>query len=162
MRLLVSNQIYCCNAGRAYWVNHRTRQTSWQPPEALSRPLPPSWEVRVDPQTGRTYYVNHANGSTHWEIPESAYQAGPQTQTSSANGIAPSNPPLQGNIFRIQGIHTSTVARRRYFLKCSSSIPCPTLIHSCPRFLPFLRPITTAAVFGKNSLQQRAGGQAAG
>eukprot|EP00291_Cryptomonas_curvata_P009898 CAMPEP_0172186018 /NCGR_PEP_ID=MMETSP1050-20130122/20498_1 /TAXON_ID=233186 /ORGANISM="Cryptomonas curvata, Strain CCAP979/52" /LENGTH=259 /DNA_ID=CAMNT_0012860081 /DNA_START=23 /DNA_END=799 /DNA_ORIENTATION=- len=80
--------------GRAYWVNHRTRQTSWQPPEVLSRPLPPSWEVRVDPQSGRTYYVNHADGSTHWEIPESAYQTAPQT--SSANGPTPTKPPAQG------------------------------------------------------------------
>ena len=76
-------------------MNHRTRQTSWQPPEVLSRPLPPSWEARADPQSGRTYYVNHANGSTHWEIPESAYQTA--TPASSANGPAPPSPPIQGN-----------------------------------------------------------------
>ncbi len=92
---LLSLPVNLSGAGRPYWVNHRTKQTSWQTPEVLSRPLPSGWEVRVDAQSGRTYFVNHANGSSHWEIPESAYQTAPPVP--SASGPAPSNPPVQGS-----------------------------------------------------------------
>jgi hypothetical protein len=60
-------------SGRTFYVNHRTKQTSWtrpapQAPQAPS-PLPPNWEARVDPSSGRTYYVNHATKTTTWECP---------------------------------------------------------------------------------------------
>ena len=32
-------------------------------------PLPPNWEVRVDPHTGRSFYVNHEAKITQWNHP---------------------------------------------------------------------------------------------
>lgn len=50
--------------GRRYYVDHKTRSTSWERPQ----PLPPGWEVRRDPR-GRIYYVDHNRRTTTWQIP---------------------------------------------------------------------------------------------
>ncbi|TPP51130.1 WW domain family protein [Leishmania donovani] len=74
--------------GRTFYVNDKTRQTSWtRPKPAVQAPppptppnapspmqsgavaLPPPWEARVDPGTGRTFYINHATKTTSWERP---------------------------------------------------------------------------------------------
>ncbi|KAG8227061.1 hypothetical protein J437_LFUL013244 [Ladona fulva] len=52
--------------GRRYYVDHNTRSTSWERPQAL----PPGWEVRRDPR-GRIYYVDHNTRSTTWQRPSS-------------------------------------------------------------------------------------------
>lgn len=50
--------------GRRYYVDHKTRSTSWERPQ----PLPPGWEVRRDPR-GRIYYVDHNTRTTTWQRP---------------------------------------------------------------------------------------------
>ncbi|XP_019628999.1 PREDICTED: NEDD4-like E3 ubiquitin-protein ligase WWP1 isoform X2 [Branchiostoma belcheri] len=50
--------------GRAYYVDHTTRTTTWERPQ----PLPPGWERRVDPR-GRVYYVDHNTRTTTWQRP---------------------------------------------------------------------------------------------
>ncbi|XP_044743916.1 E3 ubiquitin-protein ligase Su(dx) isoform X2 [Chrysoperla carnea] len=50
--------------GRRYYVDHNTRSTSWERPQAL----PPGWEVRRDPR-GRIYYVDHNTRTTTWQRP---------------------------------------------------------------------------------------------
>ncbi|RNF27491.1 putative NEDD4-like E3 ubiquitin-protein ligase WWP1 [Trypanosoma conorhini] len=81
-------------SGRRYYVNRRTKQTSWTVPtavacatggnsaaaatEANSAPmtiapdtnaLPPFWEERLDPKSGRKFYVNHQTRETTWTRP---------------------------------------------------------------------------------------------
>lgn len=78
------------NIGRIYWVNHRTRETSWQPPIApCSRPLPSGWEIRVDPQSSRPFFLNHQDGTTHWDIPESAFQTAQGAPNSNDHAPRP-------------------------------------------------------------------------
>ncbi|KAG5508982.1 hypothetical protein GH5_06205 [Leishmania sp. Ghana 2012 LV757] len=55
--------------GRTFYVNDKTRQTSWTRPGLAAQVLPPPWEARVDPRTGRAFYVNHATKTTSWERP---------------------------------------------------------------------------------------------
>lgn len=50
--------------GRAYYVDHNTRTTTWERPQ----PLPPGWERRVDGR-GRVYYVDHNTRTTTWQRP---------------------------------------------------------------------------------------------
>lgn len=50
--------------GRAYYVDHNTRTTTWERPQ----PLPPGWERRVDTR-GRVYYVDHNTRTTTWQRP---------------------------------------------------------------------------------------------
>lgn len=50
--------------GRSYYVDHSTRCTSWERPQALSS----GWERRVDSR-GRTYYVDHNSRTTTWQRP---------------------------------------------------------------------------------------------
>ncbi|XP_021379253.1 NEDD4-like E3 ubiquitin-protein ligase WWP1 isoform X2 [Mizuhopecten yessoensis] len=49
---------------RPYYVDHNTRTTTWERPQAL----PPGWERRVDPR-GRVYYVDHNTRTTTWQRP---------------------------------------------------------------------------------------------
>ncbi|XP_059474328.1 E3 ubiquitin-protein ligase Su(dx) [Neocloeon triangulifer] len=50
--------------GRRYYVDHNTRSTSWERPQAL----PSGWELRRDPR-GRVYYVDHNTRTTTWQRP---------------------------------------------------------------------------------------------
>ncbi|XP_030069144.1 E3 ubiquitin-protein ligase Itchy homolog isoform X2 [Microcaecilia unicolor] len=50
--------------GRAYYVDHVEKRTTWDRPE----PLPPGWERRVD-NMGRIYYVDHITRTTTWQRP---------------------------------------------------------------------------------------------
>ncbi|XP_039278616.1 E3 ubiquitin-protein ligase Su(dx) isoform X2 [Nilaparvata lugens] len=52
--------------GRRYYVDHNTRSTSWERPQAL----PGGWEMRRDPR-GRIYYVDHNTRTTTWQRPNS-------------------------------------------------------------------------------------------
>merc|ERR1719383_1078686 len=47
--------------GRAYYINHRTRQTTYD------QPLPPGWEAKS--HNGRPYFINHNNQQTSWTDP---------------------------------------------------------------------------------------------
>jgi hypothetical protein len=62
------------SSGRIYWINHVTKETSWNRPAPSQQKLPPGWESGVDPGSGRIYFVNHATQTTHWEIPQSLIQ----------------------------------------------------------------------------------------
>lgn len=50
--------------GRAYYVDHNTRTTTWERPQ----PLPRGWERRTDAR-GRVYYVDHNTRTTTWQRP---------------------------------------------------------------------------------------------
>lgn len=50
--------------GRAYYVDHNTKTTTWERPQ----PLPRGWERRTDSR-GRTYYVDHNTRTTTWQRP---------------------------------------------------------------------------------------------
>lgn len=50
--------------GRKYYVDHNTRSTVWERPQAL----PQGWEYRRDPR-GRVYYVDHNTRTTTWQRP---------------------------------------------------------------------------------------------
>ena len=76
------------SSGRAYYVNAKTGETTWERPlagpkapvmAALPPPgppgggaMPPGWSAQVDPASGRTYYVNAVTGATSWEFPSQA------------------------------------------------------------------------------------------
>ena len=63
------------SSGRTFYINHKTRQTSWTLPTAAkndeedaaaaasssssSSSLPEGWTATKDQRTGRMYYVNH-------------------------------------------------------------------------------------------------------
>lgn len=32
-------------------------------------PLPPGWEIKIDPQTGWPFFVDHINRTTSWNDP---------------------------------------------------------------------------------------------
>lgn len=51
--------------GRIYYINHKTRTTSWKHPDPTVRQ---PWEHLTDVK-GRTYYVNHAERTTNWMYP---------------------------------------------------------------------------------------------
>lgn len=51
-------------SGRKYYVDHRTKSTTWERPQ----PLPAGWEQRRDGR-GRSYYVDHNTRTTTWQRP---------------------------------------------------------------------------------------------
>lgn len=96
-------------SGRKFYVNHATRETSWDPPMgtpagaspsapnpssrqtvATGMPrdeLPANWEMRMDPRSNRPYYVNHVTRETTWTRPRppaAAPPAPPQPQPQPA------------------------------------------------------------------------------
>ncbi|CAI5744875.1 unnamed protein product [Peronospora destructor] len=52
--------------GRYFYVNHKTRETSWHLP--TKDPLPPGWEELIDGQ-GRVYFVDHNTRTSTWMDP---------------------------------------------------------------------------------------------
>ncbi|XP_006267278.2 BAG family molecular chaperone regulator 3 [Alligator mississippiensis] len=64
-----------------------------QPPaprmEGSAEPLPPGWEIKVDPQTGWPFFVDHNSRTTTWTDPR---LHGPQEGQSSANGPSRDSP----------------------------------------------------------------------
>ncbi|KAF6316901.1 BAG cochaperone 3 [Rhinolophus ferrumequinum] len=48
-------------------------------------PLPPGWEIKVDPQTGWPFFVDHNSRTTTWNDPRVPPE-GPKETPSSANG----------------------------------------------------------------------------
>ncbi|XP_030308787.1 BAG family molecular chaperone regulator 3 [Calypte anna] len=66
-----------------------------QPPpppqmEGSAEPLPPGWEIKIDPQTGWPFFVDHNNRTTTWSDPR--LRAAPQESQSSANGPSRDSP----------------------------------------------------------------------
>ena len=52
-------------SGRAYYVDHLAKKTSWERPP----PLPAGWERRVDTRYDRVYFVDHNTRTTTWSPP---------------------------------------------------------------------------------------------
>ncbi|XP_016774980.1 BAG family molecular chaperone regulator 3 isoform X2 [Pan troglodytes] len=48
-------------------------------------PLPPGWEIKIDPQTGWPFFVDHNSRTTTWNDPRVPSE-GPKETPSSANG----------------------------------------------------------------------------
>ncbi|XP_036915534.1 BAG family molecular chaperone regulator 3 isoform X2 [Sturnira hondurensis] len=48
-------------------------------------PLPPGWEIKIDPQTGWPFFVDHNSRTTTWNDPRVPLE-GPKETPSSANG----------------------------------------------------------------------------
>ncbi|KAB1270879.1 BAG family molecular chaperone regulator 3 [Camelus dromedarius] len=48
-------------------------------------PLPPGWEIKIDPQTGWPFFVDHNSRTTTWNDPRVPPE-GPKETSSSANG----------------------------------------------------------------------------
>ncbi|KAF8243704.1 hypothetical protein K440DRAFT_605891 [Wilcoxina mikolae CBS 423.85] len=56
-------------SGRTYYVDHKTRTTTWMSPVARAAAgLPLGWEERHD-NLGRKYYVDHNTRTTTWDKP---------------------------------------------------------------------------------------------
>ncbi|XP_070288260.1 BAG family molecular chaperone regulator 3 isoform X1 [Myotis yumanensis] len=56
-------------------------------------PLPPGWEIKIDPQTGWPFFVDHNSRTTTWNDPRVAPE-GPKDTPSSANGPSREGPRL--------------------------------------------------------------------
>ncbi|NWH75693.1 BAG3 regulator, partial [Piaya cayana] len=63
------------------------------PVDGSAEPLPPGWEIKMDPQTGWPFFVDHNSRTTTWSDPRVrvAAQEGP----SSANGPSRDSPKQQ-------------------------------------------------------------------
>jgi len=89
-------------AGKSYYVNYETGESSWDPPEDVTAvesarlatendvastvedktresllteddaPLPPGWRKIVDEDVGQTYYFNEETGDSSWDPPPTA------------------------------------------------------------------------------------------
>ncbi|NXC85581.1 BAG3 regulator, partial [Cercotrichas coryphoeus] len=55
-----------------------------------TEPLPPGWEIKIDPQTGWPFFVDHNSRTTTWSDPR--LRAAPQEGQSSANGPSRESP----------------------------------------------------------------------
>ena len=100
-------------SGKAFYANHITRKTQWDPPEGwmdsqeemLPPPiqsdssdsdgeesLPSNWEVMHDPTTGKPFYVDHARQITQWQKPTvptgGVSTVKPQNNTNSSLAMA--------------------------------------------------------------------------
>lgn len=56
-------------------------------------PLPPGWEIKIDPQTGWPFFVDHNSRTTTWNDPRVPPE-GPKELPSSANGPSREGPRL--------------------------------------------------------------------
>ncbi|XP_074089623.1 BAG family molecular chaperone regulator 3 [Macrotis lagotis] len=56
-------------------------------------PLPPGWEIKIDPQTGWPFFVDHNNRTTTWNDPRLTPEGHKESQ-SSANGPSEESPKL--------------------------------------------------------------------
>ncbi|XP_057591461.1 BAG family molecular chaperone regulator 3 isoform X2 [Hippopotamus amphibius kiboko] len=54
-------------------------------------PLPPGWEIKIDPQTGWPFFVDHNSRTTTWNDPRVPPE-GPKETASSANGPSREGP----------------------------------------------------------------------
>ncbi|XP_068254821.1 BAG family molecular chaperone regulator 3 [Nyctibius grandis] len=58
--------------------------------EGSAEPLPPGWEIKIDPQTGWPFFVDHNSRTTTWSDPR--LRAAAQEGQSSANGPSRDSP----------------------------------------------------------------------
>ncbi|XP_074882611.1 BAG family molecular chaperone regulator 3 [Buteo buteo] len=59
--------------------------------EGSAEPLPPGWEIKIDPQTGWPFFVDHNSRTTTWSDPRLRAAAAQEGQ-SSANGPSRDSP----------------------------------------------------------------------
>nr|XP_003218663.1 PREDICTED: BAG family molecular chaperone regulator 3 isoform X2 [Anolis carolinensis] len=55
-------------------------------------PLPPGWEVKIDPQTGWPFFVDHNSRTTTWSDPRLPQQGDHRKENQSANGLSGNSP----------------------------------------------------------------------
>ncbi|XP_026134254.1 BAG family molecular chaperone regulator 3-like [Carassius auratus] len=79
---------------------------------ATNDPLPPGWEIKIDPQTGWPFFVDHNNRTTTWNDPRH------DTKKVFLNGpsIAPESP---------QDVHKSYIQEMRQPMLRQGYIPIP-------------------------------------
>lgn len=133
--------------GRTFYVNHNTKETSWNPPATTS--LPEGWEEKRDDQ-GRVYFIDHNSKTTTWIDPRNTQQSietlqapveeQPQpTPTSSypaSMAVTPPQPPttvssfapiMVPNEYRSDCTHCNSkfgVLRRRHHCRLCGDIFC--------------------------------------
>ena len=59
--------------GRVYYIDHVTKQTSWNPPIYTPPALPLEWEERTNPD-GRVYYFSHQTQASSWVRPRDDHE----------------------------------------------------------------------------------------
>eukprot|EP00529_Nitzschia_sp_RCC80_P002265 CAMPEP_0113516958 /NCGR_PEP_ID=MMETSP0014_2-20120614/41926_1 /TAXON_ID=2857 /ORGANISM="Nitzschia sp." /LENGTH=2154 /DNA_ID=CAMNT_0000413969 /DNA_START=305 /DNA_END=6769 /DNA_ORIENTATION=- /assembly_acc=CAM_ASM_000159 len=118
--------------GRAFYANHVTRKTQWDPPpgwvepqessaplpppsiddhsEDENEPLPDNWEVMHDPTTGKPFYVDHERKITQWTRPkiEKKTAARPMSFAPAATTTTTSTSAAMARILRATGGASST------------------------------------------------------
>mmetsp|Transcript_13566 Transcript_13566/g.16155 ORF Transcript_13566/g.16155 Transcript_13566/m.16155 type:complete len:2188 (+) Transcript_13566:81-6644(+) len=67
---------------REFWINHATRETSWNPPPN-GQPLPQGWEEKRDAQ-GRVFFIDHNTKKTSWVDPRGSKGQSSSTSTSTS------------------------------------------------------------------------------
>jgi len=106
--------------GRAYYVDHNTRSTTWirpsvngatnaDPPPETTGPLPAWWEERFTAE-GRPYYVDHDHRTTSWIDPRRQIITGPNGATTQLHTISQLGPLPSGWEMRL------TASSRLYFV----------------------------------------------
>lgn len=50
-------------------ISHSMKTQSPMVAMATNDPLPPGWEIKIDPQTGWPFFVDHNNRITTWNDP---------------------------------------------------------------------------------------------
>lgn len=100
--------------GRAFYANHITRKTQWDPPDGWIEPdysskqqhqnqqqdhhnqdegaLPSNWEVLHDPTTGKPFYVDHERKITTWTRPRPAPLASSSSSSLLSSAAATPSP----------------------------------------------------------------------
>ncbi|KAG8435807.1 hypothetical protein GDO86_013666 [Hymenochirus boettgeri] len=80
----------------------KTTQSSVVP--GSNDPLPPGWEIKLDPQTGWPFYVDHNSRTTTWSDPRLHHDTGGKVNATMANGPPQEShykplPLREGNIY---------------------------------------------------------------
>ncbi|UIZ27693.1 hypothetical protein KXD40_005909 [Peronospora effusa] len=91
--------------GRYFYVNHKTRETSWHLP--TEDPLPSGWEELIDGQ-GRVYFVDHNTRTTTWMDPRVVTAR----RRSRGQSVHSSRPPSKNNIPPMVPLTASTGRER--------------------------------------------------
>ncbi|XP_064174073.1 LOW QUALITY PROTEIN: BAG family molecular chaperone regulator 3 [Anguilla rostrata] len=63
---------------------------------ATNDPLPPGWEIKIDPHTGWPFFVDHNNRITTWNDPR--HDSKKESQTSNGPCEAPAQEPLKNYV----------------------------------------------------------------
>lgn len=117
--------------GRAFYANHVTRKTQWEPPPGWTEPetssplsppayddgdddenepLPDNWEVMHDPTTGKPFYVDHERKITQWTRPKIERKTARPMSFAPAAATTTSTSAAMARILRATGSASSSSA----------------------------------------------------